>query len=326
MRIDAKREHPEQAIAVISANVRFPESAVVCVPVDYLRGEAMYFTVSGGQTGNSRVYRADLDGNNLTQLFPFGAGGFALDVPRGKLYGIGIGTNGVARANMDGTGVETLVDSPTHIDAPWAVALDLTSDTMYWTDRDLETIKRANLDGSAVTDVFTGLAQPRYIALDVPNQRIYWTENRTIGIQVVRRGDFDGTGMEDLMSGIGRPHGIALDLPNGKVYWTDFLNGDIYRSNLDGSTRESLVSGLDSPGGIALDSDEGLMYWTSATKVQRAKVDGSNVQDLVTNLIDGTGIALDLTPIPEPSSFVILAVGIAGLLCYVWLRHPTNQR
>jgi uncharacterized repeat protein (TIGR03803 family) len=35
----------------------------------------------------------------------------------------------------------------------------------------------------------------------------------------------------------------------------------------------------------------------------------------------GTIFALDLTPVPEPSSIVLLSIGAISLLTYAWRRH-----
>ena len=73
------------------------------------------------------------------------------------------------------------------------------------------TIQRANLDGSQVEDLVTGLSGPLGIALDVQGGRIYWTENWTDKIQ---RANLDGSHVEDLAMGLRPARGIALFLPD----------------------------------------------------------------------------------------------------------------
>ena len=153
---------------------------------------------------------------------------------------------------------------------------------MYWVDNWNNNIRRANLDGSNVEDLVTGLDEPQHIALDVSGGKMYWTEGHNI-----RCANLDGSNIEDLVTGLDKPEGIALDVSGGKMYWTDFGTDKIQRANLGGSNVEDLVTrgqGLESPSGIALDVSGGKMYWTDVgtDKIQRANLDGSNVEDLVT--------------------------------------------
>ena len=49
--------------------------------------------------------------------------------------------------------------------APKGIALDLTAGKMYWVDEIKKVVHRANLDGSGIELVVTGLAEPPGIAL-----------------------------------------------------------------------------------------------------------------------------------------------------------------
>ena len=164
--------------------------------------------------------------------------------------------------------------------------------TMYWTDFGAGKIQRANLDGSDVQDLVTGLDDPNGLALDVAGGKMYWTDQGTDKIQ---RANLDGSNIQDLVTGGSRLYGLALDVAGGKMYWTDVGVDKIQRANLDGSNIQDLVTG-GSPGVIALDVAGGKMYWTDVgvDKIQRANLDGSNVQDLVTGLAHPEGLALDV--------------------------------
>ena len=164
---------------------------------------------------------------------------------------------------------------------------------IYWTDWTINKIQRADLDGSDVEDLVTGLGQPEGIALDVVNGKMYWVDSDTDKIQ---RADLDGSNVEDLVTTVSNPKGIALDVVNGKMYWTDSDTDKIQRADLDGSNVEDLVITVVFPIGIALDVVNGKMYWTDGNtdKIQRADLDGSNVEDLVTGLEIPVGIALDV--------------------------------
>ena len=124
---------------------------------------------------------------------------------------------------------------------------------MYWTDTGSGKIQRANLDGSGIEDVVSGLSSPRGIALDVAGGKIYWAEEGGDGDPRIRRGNLDGTGVVvDLVTtGLSSTTEIELDIPAGKMYWADHSTSRVQRSNLDGSEVEDLVTD-GSPYGIAL--------------------------------------------------------------------------
>ena len=54
------------------------------------------------------------------------------------------------------------------------VLMDVGGGQMYWTDI-ADKIRRANLDGSGVTELVTGLSEPTGIALDLDAGHIYFT-------------------------------------------------------------------------------------------------------------------------------------------------------
>ena len=163
---------------------------------------------------------------------------------------------------------------------------------MYWTDWRLQKIRRADLDGSNIKTIVTGLDTPDGIALDVDEGKIYWAD---LNAHKIQRADLDGSNIKTIIAGGITPNGIALDVDRGKIYWADPVRDKIQRANLDGSNIETLVTRLE-PDGIVLDVDRGKIYWVdrSLGTIQRANLDGSNVEALVTGLTNPRGIALDM--------------------------------
>ena len=171
--------------------------------------------------------------------------------------------------------------------------------------------KIQHLEGSNVTDLVTGLDEPKGIAVDVSGGKIYWVSsewNTTTSAWVggkIQSADLDGSNIQDLVTGLDDPQGIALDIAGGKMYWTsqrgmnratNTFTGKIQCADLDGSNIQDLVTGLEPPrGGIALDVARGKMYWTDWSKIQCADLDGSNVRTLVPDLYNlSGGIAVDV--------------------------------
>ena len=115
-------------------------------------------------------------------------------------------------------------------------------DKIYFID--IGKVHRANLDGSGVEAIVTGLTEPYGIDVDTSAGKIYWTD---IAAKKIQRANLDGTGLEDLVTiGLSAPTFIALDTAAGKMYWTDRDAGKVQRANLDGSGVEDLLTGLSS--------------------------------------------------------------------------------
>ena len=166
-------------------------------------------------------------------------------------------------------------------------------DKIYWADGSGWKIQRANLDGSQVQDVVTGLdGGLDGLALDASGGKLYWTERSA---NKIRRANLDGSQKQDLVTGLDEPIEVALDVSGGKMYWVDYNTGKIQRANLDGSQKQDLIS-VNGPHDIALDVSGGKMYWVAYGAVQRANLDGSQKQDLVTGVNwSPSGIALDVS-------------------------------
>jgi hypothetical protein len=175
---------------------------------------------------------------------------------------------------------------------------------MYWTDSGPGRIQRANLDGTNVETLVTGLtAGLRGIAVDGASGKMYWADFTAGKIQ---RANLDGTGIQDIITGsVTGVREIALDLTAGKIYWGDYNANNIRRANLDGTNIETLWTGADTnnPGGIALDTSAGKVYWSDAgtDQVLRANLDGSNVELLI-----------DMRLLYPDSTIASLAIDSAG--------------
>ena len=112
--------------------------------------------------------------------------------PPRRIYWVEASGEAIKRANLDGTGVETLVQTGSGSD-PAGIAL--TASKMYWTDYGTDTIKRANLDGTGVeTLVDSGLAAPSGIAVD--GGKMYWAD---FGNDTIKRANLDGSVVEVLV-------------------------------------------------------------------------------------------------------------------------------
>ena len=295
----------------------------------------IYWTDSGPGT----IQRADLDGQNIEILFdpivrePYG---IALDTD--KMYWTDEVKGTIQRADLDGQNIEILI---TGLNRPKRIAL-LDENKIYWTDEgtgkykgryspEPETgkIQAANLDGSNIEDVLTGLSYPDGIALDAVQDKIYWSLEHTI-----QRANLDGSNIEDVIPKLADTFlfmgGIALDVLAGKVYWRgmDADGKAIRRANLDGSNVEDIAT-LSQDDWVyytafALDLIGNKIYWSTlveapaagewgtivwAEEIFRSNLDGSNVEEIgKVPAGSPTDIALDLshptsisTPVTTPA-------------------------
>ena len=272
---------------------------------------SIYYTDRGG------VFRADPDGTHVGRLVhSWMACGLDLDLASGKMYwttSVSEGDSGVYRANLDGTGVETIA---TALRFTTSLALDLSHNKVYWANWDRSWIRRANLDGTSA-EVFISsiyLDSPTDLAVDPDGSRLFWTDYKVGHGGRIRYVYTDGRGGTwDLVTGLAYPLGIDLDLERGKIYWTDVYTDKIQRSNLDGSDVEDIVTGLVWPHGIELDVAGGRMYWTEGYanapvhKICSANLDGSDVRDLIS---EGLSYPQEIAfAVPEPATLSLLALG-----------------
>ena len=217
-----------------------------------------------------------------------------------KMYWVDEYEGSIRRSDLDGGNMEVILAYPSGPIEPWGIALDLTTEKIYWTDYyagagDTGAVMRVNLDGSDVEELVSGLYAPTGLALDVEAGKMYWCDD-----EGVERANLDGTEVE-VQSSDTCGGGIALDLDVGKIYWATAEN--VSRANLDGSDLEwnlldrFLVS---MPQEIALDFAAGKMYVAdrSGRSLVRANLDGSNTEVFLDiGCAEAFGVALD--PVAE---------------------------
>jgi hypothetical protein len=264
---------------IVSEGRRLPDGIVVDIAAGHL-----YWTNMGNPTANDgSIERSDLDGKNVIHIVSPG-GTFTpkqlqLDEKNRKLYWCDREGMRVMRANLDGSDIETLIDTsegdtrPGKVIKKWCVgiALDVEAGKLYWTQKGSDNagegrIFRANLEipkGQTAADrkdielLYGGLPEPIDLELDLANRTIYWTDRGDPPRgNTVNRAPMDpaqGNGKKEpvvifdhLMEGIG----IALDLKGGRMFLTD-LGGSVYSANLDGSNKKTLLGAEGNLTGIA---------------------------------------------------------------------------
>jgi hypothetical protein len=133
----------------------------------------------GDQT-TEEIHSTQFDGT-LDQVLaptPFFRG-LAIHPGQGRVYwtvSLTPTTGRILSSNLDGSDQQIAIGVLGPVFKPGNLAIDPGAGKIYWTDAVARFVRRANLDGSAVEDLFdaTGIGSPKGITLDLPTGRIYW--------------------------------------------------------------------------------------------------------------------------------------------------------
>ncbi|XP_050407937.1 low-density lipoprotein receptor-related protein 6 [Patella vulgata] len=169
-----------------------------------------------------------------------------------------------------------------------AIDYDPVDGYVYWTDDEVEAIRRSLLDGTNQEAIVnTEVYHPDGIAVDWIARNLYWTDTGTDRIEVSR---LNGTSRKVLISdNLDEPRALCLDPVAGYLYWSDWGEvPKIERAALDGSDRITLVdTDLGWPNGLTLDYDEQKIYWGDAKTdtIEVADLDGRNRRTVISENI-----------------------------------------
>jgi sugar lactone lactonase YvrE len=250
--------------------------------VDVAAGHLYWTNMGNPKANDGSIFRSDLDGRNMTTVIAPGATftpkQLQIDKPNGKLYWSDREGMRVMRANLDGSRIETLVDTsqgdprPGAEPAKWCVgvAVDVDAGKLYWTQKGGDNagegrILRADLDiptGQTPTNradielLYDKLPEPIDLDLDLESGLLYWTDRGDPPRgNTVNRAPLEAPRgrrpppeivFSNLMEGIG----LALDPKHGRMFITDF-GGSVYSANLDGSNQKTLLFAEGNLTGIA---------------------------------------------------------------------------
>src|SRR5882672_2862535 len=263
---------------VVEEGRKLPDGLVV----DAAAGHLYWTNMANLKENDGSIFRSDLDGRNMTTIVAPG-GTFTpkqlqIEKISGKLYWCDREGMRVMRANLDGSNIETLVDTsqgdprPGPDSTKWCVgiAIDVEGGKFYWTQKGPDNanqgrIFRANVEIPSgqtpanrrdVELVYERLPEPIDLEIDPATRTLYWTDRGDPPRgNTVNRAPLDARQGErkapeivfsNLMEGIG----LALDHKNGRMFITD-LAGCVYSASLDGSNQKVVVFAEGNLTGIA---------------------------------------------------------------------------
>src|SRR6266446_10608401 len=261
---------------VIVTGCRYPDG----VGVDAETGHIYWTNMGVPDLNDGSIERADLDGQNRETIVPEGATftpkQLHVDKKNGKLYWSDREGMRVMRSNLDGSAIETLVqtgqgEADRRDLTRWCVGItvDPKRGHIYWTQKgpdngELGRLCRASIDipwgekaahRSDIEVLFDRLPEPIDLELDLEHRILYWTDRGDPPRgNTVNRASIDSSSrptrpeivLTHLMEGIG----LALDVPGDRMFVTDF-GGSIYSARLDGSEKRMFLYGQGNLTGIA---------------------------------------------------------------------------
>jgi hypothetical protein len=257
----------------IVTDCRLPDG----IAVDVQAGHVYWTNMGVPNLNDGSIERADVNGENRKVIVPQGITHtpkqLHLDKKNGKLYWGDREGMRVMRCNIDGSQVETLVetgrgDKDRQDQTRWCVGItiDPKFGKIYWTQKGatkggLGRIFRANVEipkGESATDrsdievLFDHLPEPVDVELDLANRVLYWTDRgdpprgNTVNRVLIDKKAAPEIVVTHLMEGIG----IALDVPGNRMFVTDFA-GSVYSADLDGKNERNFLYAQGNLTGIA---------------------------------------------------------------------------
>src|SRR5262249_8492351 len=247
------------------------------IVVDIEAGHIYWTNMGVPHLNDGSIERVDLDGRNRRVIVPQGViftpKQMHLDKENGKLYWCDREGMRVMRANLDGSQVETLVetgrgDKVGADQSRWCVGItvDPKRRQFYWTQKGPDNggqgrIFRAGIDipkgespnnRSDIEVLFDGLPEPIDLEFDLTNRVLYWTDrgdpprgNTVNRVAIDTKADPEIV-VTHLMEGLG----IALDTPGSRMFVTDFA-GSVYSADLDGKKERNFLYAQGNLTGIA---------------------------------------------------------------------------
>lgn len=181
------------------------------------------------ETASGTIMRANPNGFGVTTAVAPGTGTFTapyfmfVDPAGGHIYW-GVTSESSTPSNFRRATFAGEIDANFSITSPTRsrdIAIDPTTQTAYWCDRQTGALYRRALAGGANETVISGMNAPHGIALDIEAQKVYWADtgargNPSSGLSSrrVARCNFDGTEFENLSTptATSEPWDLTLDL------------------------------------------------------------------------------------------------------------------
>lgn len=263
-------------------------------------GDHLYWGgAAAGSPEEDVINRSRLTGADSAVFYPNqDVSKLSLDISHGALYQLDRDDDGVLRLPLDGStpGADFSFQGPEEVSA---FAFDKVAGRTLVVESGQNIIWSANLQGVLDHPLYTlpnsASASIGDIAVDPLSGDLYWSEVDYFGGAIIRRADADGTNVQTVLSGLSGADALTFDLYTPTP-------GDL---NIDGNVNFAdlnvLLTNYDLPG----DADSGDIDGSGG-------VDFADLNQLLSNYQQSAAAAS--AAVPEPGSWVLLALGIIGVL------------
>jgi hypothetical protein len=254
--------------------------------------------------GIYRIKSADMDDPGAaTQVIletdEYAMGDIEIDSINKKMYWIDTSNCRILRADLDGGGIEEIINSD---DAIIDICIDTKRGKLYWTVQGLDMkIRRANLDGLNQEDFLVREKAVYYLAMDVDYEKLYWAE-----LTAICSAYLDGTGSpEEVLDDKFVDFCMASDVVDNKIYYSlNVGNNELERADVITKETETLYAANPFLNAMAIDivnlklyfCDTGIWDENSGSYITQSHLDGTGVVHLIGNEVNETfieGIAFE---------------------------------
>jgi hypothetical protein len=299
-------------------------------------GQGVYWS----QDPPSTIQRASISGGMAMTVVGDSPGHFYTGIvfdSEGTMYGLDGLT--VFRTSTDGSGridLGTFNATGTGLD----VDLDPINGKIYWSTNN--EIHRIDFDGSNYESILSFGTTTEGIALDPVQGKIYFTTEKNGAdndlIEVMNLDGTDRTTLWTLPIASG-PQDIDIDLGRGRLYWTQtdlrrpVDEHGVYSASADGTGSTSMIFGPTNTAGIHYEPTEDTIFAFGVPSpgnigptLVRFDTDGGNVAPLIADVGVDVVRYVGFTPVPEPSSSVLIGASATAAVASQSRRKAFRAR
>ncbi len=235
-------------------------------------------------SNDNNLSTIDATGAARNNLADIGAYEYRQSSNRGEIFWVAPISQEIYHSSTDGSNTRLVI--PSLETTPSDVEVDPVNNRIYWLESfggltefgAFGKLFSANLDGTDITTLVTGLHHPTGLALDVENERLFVTHDSTAfngatgdnsidvytldGIKInppIAQGTATGGSPQNRMI---TPTDVEYDVVNDVVFWTDRDSGNAGIQSVDNTgTVSRVLSDGPNPAGLALVADGSSLYW-----------------------------------------------------------------